>query len=279
MPAAELSFVLPFDWDSLLAFAARRASRGVEAVAGRRYVRTLALDGRQGWVAVELGVGTSLRAEWSDSLEPVRDALLARIRTAFDLDAPIADIESHLGALAAPHPGLRVPGAFDGFELAVRAILGQQVSVKGASTLAGRFAAAFGGAVDTPFAELTHVAPAAERVAAATVEQVAALGITTARSKSILALAAEMASGRLVLEPGGDVERTMRQLVALPGIGDWTAHYVAMRALRWAAGFPAADLGVLRAMTEETPRRAVARAEAWRPWRAYAVMHLWSSLA
>ena len=279
MPAAELSFVLPFDWDSLLAFAARRASRGVEAVAGRRYVRTLALDGRQGWVAVELGVGTSLRAEWSDSLEPVRDALLARIRTAFDLDAPIADIESHLGALAAPHPGLRVPGAFDGFELAVRAILGQQVSVKGASTLAGRFAAAFGGAVDTPFAELTHVAPAAERVAAATVEQVAALGITTARSKSILALAAEMASGRLVLEPGDDVERTMRQLVALPGIGDWTAHYVAMRALRWADGFPAADLGVLRAMNEETPRRAVARAEAWRPWRAYAVMHLWRSLA
>ena len=279
MPAAELPFAPPLDWESLAAFVARRSSRGVEAVVGGRYLRTVECGGRQGWVAVRPVGHSRLLAEWSETLDPVRDALLDGIRTAFDLDAPVADIESHLGALATLRPGLRVPGAFDGFELAVRAILGQQVSVKGASTLAGRFAAAFGRAIDTPFAELTHLAPAAEQVAAAALEQVAALGITTARSRSIVALAGEVAAGRLVLEPGGDVERTMRQLVALPGIGDWTAHYVAMRALRWADAFPAADLGVLRAMNEKTPRRAVARAEAWRPWRAYAVMHLWRSLA
>jgi AraC family transcriptional regulator of adaptative response / DNA-3-methyladenine glycosylase II len=274
---AELRCTAPLDWGSLAAFLSRRASRGVEAVVGDRYLRTLAVGGHAGWISVEPAEGGVLRMAISPSLLPVHGEVRAAARRAFDVDADMARIESCLGDLAAAHPGLRVPGTFDGFELAVRAILGQQVSVKGASTLSGRFAAAFGIPIDTPYAELTHLTPTPERVAAAAVEEITALGITGARARSIVALARAVADG-LPITHGSDPAPTMARLTALPGIGDWTAQYIAMRALGAADAFPASDLGLLKALGETTPRGALARAERWRPWRAYAAMHLWRSL-
>jgi AraC family transcriptional regulator of adaptative response / DNA-3-methyladenine glycosylase II len=217
-------------------------------------------------------------------LTPVLPALLGRLRSLFDLSARpdvIAERLAHdelLGAAVSRNPGLRVPGAFDGFELAVRAILGQQITVKGASTLAGRFAAAFGESVETPHAALTHLSPRAERVAEASVEEVASLGIVGARARCIIDLAREVASERLKLEAGADVLARIEQLVAIRGIGRWTAHYVAMRALRWPDAFPREDLVLRKRLGGVTAARAEEISQPWRPWRSYATLHLWHQM-
>ena len=175
-----------------------------------------------------------------------------------------------------------MPGAFDGFELALRAVLGQQVSVKGASTMFGRCAAAFGepaaGSANMPDERLKFYAPTAQRVAAAGLGELAALGLTKKRAETIYALACAIADGELRLEPGVDVDETMQSLQALPGIGAWTAHYIAMRALGYPDAFPHADLGLMKALGLRKPGDILAAAEPWRPWRAYAAHHLWASL-
>jgi AraC family transcriptional regulator of adaptative response / DNA-3-methyladenine glycosylase II len=170
---------------------------------------------------------------------------------------------------------LRVPGAFDGFELAVRAILGQQVTVKGASTLGGRVVAALGEPLETPLEGLTHASPTAERVAVVSVDELARLGIVQSRARSIIALAQETAAGRLQLEPGAVPDETIGQLVALPGIGAWTASYIAMRALRWPDAFPKEDLALRKRLGGIGAARAEELSQAWRPWRSYATLHLW----
>ncbi|MGH7622821.1 MAG: DNA-3-methyladenine glycosylase family protein, partial [Gemmatimonadaceae bacterium] len=175
------------------------------------------------------------------------------------------------------NPGLRVPGAFDGFELAVRAILGQQVTVKAATTLAGRFANAFGKVYATPIPELTRFSPTPKRLAAASVDDIAKLGIIRTRARSIIALARAVESGELQLEPASDPERLIEQLVALPGIGPWTAHYIAMRARRWPAAFPKEDVAVLKNLGGISPGEAEAMSQTWRPWRSYAVLHIWEN--
>jgi AraC family transcriptional regulator of adaptative response / DNA-3-methyladenine glycosylase II len=219
--------------------------------------------------------------EISHSLAPVLPALLARIRNLFDLSARPDVISEHLSRdpriadSVARNPGLRVPGAFNSFELAVRAVLGQQVTVKGASTLAGRFADAFGEPIETPFPDLTRLSPTPSRVAAAGEEELAALGVVRARARAIIALAGEVASGRLVLEPGTDVDRAIERLVALPGIGPWTAKYIAMRALRSPDAFPREDLVLRNRLGGVTPAAAEALSLPWRPWRSYATLHLW----
>ena len=272
----ELPFQPPLDWETLFAYLQARALRGVEAVEGNRYSRTIRAQ-KVGWLTVE-PTNATLRVELSASLAKLAPAMLPRIERVFDLAADPKQIAAQLGSLAAGNPGLRVPGAFDGFEIAVRAILGQQVSVKSATTLAGRFIAAFGETVQTPFPALTHLTPQAERVAASNIDEIASLGIIAARAKSILALVEAVAGGQLLLEPGGDPEQTMTQLKTLPGIGEWTAQYIAMRALKWPDAFPHTDLGVYKALGETKPKRVLEIAEAWRPWRAYAVFHLWKSL-
>jgi len=272
----ELPYQPPLDWETLLAYLQARALRGVESVEDRRYLRTFSAR-QTGWLAVSPS-DSVLRVELSASLATVAPALLARIERVFDLATEPKQIATQLGTLAAKNPGLRVPGAFDGFEIAVRAILGQQVSVKSATTLAGRFIAAFGEPVETPFPALTHLTPQARRVAQSNINEIASLGIISARAKSILALAEAVASGKINLEPGGDVAQTMAQLKELPGIGEWTAQYIAMRALKWPDAFPHTDLGVYKALGETRPKRVLEIAEAWRPWRAYAVFHLWKSL-
>ena len=276
----ELAYRPPLAWDTLLAFLAHRAVLGVESVDGDEYRRTVAITHggvlHRGWVAVRPARRrATLRVSVSPELAKVVPPVLARIKRLFDLACDPHVVAAQLGPLADAHPGLRVPGAFDGFEMAVRAILGQQVTVKAATTLSGRIARNFGTELVTPWNELTHTFPSAATVAALTVDDVARHGIIASRSRSILALAAQIADGTLALAPGVDVDRTMAMLRELPGIGEWTAQYIAMRALAWPDAFPHTDLGVMKALGEKSPKRVLARAEPWQPWRAYAVMHLW----
>jgi AraC family transcriptional regulator of adaptative response / DNA-3-methyladenine glycosylase II len=286
-PREELAFDLayrpPYDWDAMRDFLARRAIAGVEAVEGNRYLRTVHLErgGKRiaGWIAVAPSKKRhALAVTASASLAPALPAVLGRAKQLFDLSCRPDEIAAALGPLAHGRPGLRLPGAFDGFEIAVRAILGQQVTVKAASVIAGRFVAAFGEPIETPHASLTRLFPTAERIAKIDPSEVAATGIIAARARAIVALAREVASGALVLDPGADVEATLARLERIPGIGPWTAQYIAMRALAWPDAFPHPDVAVLKAMKEKNARRAAETAAAWRPWRAYAVLHLWKSL-
>lgn len=289
-----LGYREPLDWGALLDFFAARATPGVEYVEGSVYGRTISMGDVHGWVRAQpaeekrravqkISNRRALKVEISASLTSVLMPLLARLRALFDLDADPGVIEDALAAsglevLVRARPGLRVPGAIDGFDLALRAILGQQVSVKGATTLAGRFAEKFGVAINTPDRRLQFGSPVAERVAEASIEDLRALGVTGSRAASIHALAVEVASGRLNIEPSSDVSSVIAQLVALPGIGDWTAQYVAMRALRWPDGFPASDLWLRRAAGDLTAAKLEKESVRWQPWRAYAAMHLWHSL-
>ena len=221
--------------------------------------------------------------EFTHSLTPVLPALLARVRALFDLNARPDLISRHLAADARlarsvrANPGMRVPGAFNGFELGLRAILGQQVTVRAATTVAGRLVNAFGEAIVTPFAELRRLTPAAARLGAAAVGDVAGLGIVAARARSIIALARTQDSAALCLDGGAhhSPADSIRRLTALPGIGPWTAHYIAMRALRWPDAFPKEDIAVRHALGGVTAADAEALSQRWRPWRSYAVMHLW----
>ncbi len=279
----DLAFRPPYDWPAMLAFLARRAIANVEAVDGRRYRRTIRLERggkvHTGWIEVARSPRKSaLRVTASASLSGAVPALLAHVKPLFDLACRPDEIAAVLGPLAQPHPGLRLPGAMDGFEIAVRAILGQQVTVAAATTIAGRFVAAFGEPIATPYRSLDRLFPPAAHVARLEPPDIAALGIIAARARAIVALAKEVAAGNLKLERTAPVEPTLAALERIPGIGPWTAHYIAMRALAWPDAFPHPDVAVLKAMDESNGRHALARAEAWRPWRAYAVLHLWKSL-
>jgi AraC family transcriptional regulator of adaptative response / DNA-3-methyladenine glycosylase II len=273
-----LPYQSPIDVNALLGFLAARATPGVEHVDTTGYWRTLSLDGHAG--VVHIGAELPLlRLEVSASLEPVLEQIRLRARHLFDLDASPATIDAHLekgfGAMLSVRPGLRVPGAFDGFELAIRAILGQQVSVKGASTLMARFAAAFGVALETDHVALVRLAVTAERVADASLSTIRAIGLPNARAATIHTLARAVASGSLRIEPDADVAATMGQLRELPGIGPWTAEYIAMRAMHWSDAFPASDLVLRRNAGNPTAAQMVRMAEEWRPYRAYAAMQLW----
>ena len=280
-----LSYRPPLAWSEMLRFLQDRVLAGVECIAGRAYLRTVSLGKHRGWLCAEPLAGqNALTVEVSTSLVPVLAPLLGRLRDLFDLNARPDIIAAHLGAdaLLGPAlrrcPGLRVPGAFSGFELAVRAILGQQVSVRAASTLAGRLSAALGEPLLTPWPGLSRLSPTAQRLAAADVAELTALGITRRRAESLRALASAVAAGRLPLDPGPMPEKTIDRLQEIPGIGAWTAHYIAMRAGRWPDAFPHDDLGLKKATGEVSGRGVRHLAEAWRPWRAYAAMHLWNTL-
>lgn len=280
----QLTYRPPFDWQGMLRFLGMRTLKGVERVTEDAYLRTARLGDYHGWIAVRhVAERRALAVELPHALTPVLPALLGRLRHLFDLTARPDVIAGHLaqdpllaGAVAR-NPGMRVPGAFDGFELAVRAILGQQVTVKAATTLAGRFADAFGDLIETPHEGLDRLCPTPKRIAAATVDEIASLGIIRSRAGGIIALAQEVASGRLRLEAGGDPERAMAQLVALPGIGAWTAQYIAMRALRWPDAFPRDDIALRNNLGGVSGARAEELSQPWRPWRSYATLHLWQA--
>ncbi len=279
-----LAYRPPYPWAPLADFLGQRAIAGVEELDGDVYRRTVVLRRgerlHRGWLSVTPVAGKDqLRVTLSASLAAVVPEVLARLRRLFDLDCQPAEVAEALGELAVARPGLRVPGAFDGFEAAVRAVLGQQITVRAAQTLAGRVASHLGEPLATPFPALTHTFPEAATVADSDPEALGKLGILRARVGAIQALARACADGDLVLTPGAPVDATLERLRALPGIGDWTAQYLALRALSWPDAFPAADYGVLKALGERSPARARRRAEAWRPWRASAVLHLWQRLA
>ncbi len=279
----ELAYRPPYAWEPQLAFLQRHGTAGVEAVTGKRYLHTVAMTRgtvmHRGWIAVMHHARRhTLCITVSSSLAGVVPEVLGRVKQVFDLACRPDEIERHLGALAADIPGLRVPGAFDGFELAVRAVLGQQITVAVARTLSGRVVTAFGESLATPFAALTHTFPTPACLAVVSSDELGRLGVIRSRQRAIQALAEDCVSGQLVLAPGVDIERTLTRLRALPGIGEWTAHYVAMRALAWPDAFPHTDYAIMKRLGETTPRRVLELAEPWRPWRAYAAMHLWNSL-
>ena len=279
-----LPYRLPYDWAGILAFLRRRAIPGVESVDDEVYRRTISLEGAQGIVEVRATGEAFLLATITVDRLPALAAFAARLRHLFDLDADPEPIAAHLGrdhALAhrlSARPGLRVPGAWDAFELAVRAILGQQVSVAAASTLAGRLAAAFGEPLSAPKSDhgLRVLFPGPKTLANADLSNI---GLPRARAAAISSLASAMTNDPALLRTTNGLEPTVARLVTLPGIGRWTAEYIAMRALGEPDAFPANDLGLLRAMRRHLARPSPAlllrRAERWRPWRAYAAMLLW----
>jgi AraC family transcriptional regulator of adaptative response / DNA-3-methyladenine glycosylase II len=209
--------------------------------------------------------------------------ILGRLRDQFDLSARPEIIAGHLGrdprltTAIDRVPGLRVPGAFDGFEMAVRIILGQRISVRAATTIAGRLAARFGESIATPFSGLDRLGPSADRLADADLADLVALGIAPPRAAAIRAMASAVARGDLDLRPGPDPDAAIAALRRLPGVGDWTAQAIAMRALRWPDAFPTGDLGLLRASGVRSARELAEMSETWRPWRSYAAMYLWTS--
>ncbi len=279
----ELGYRPPYDWRAMIAIFGARAIAGVESAQDGLYRRTVRVvtAGREhrGWIEVGLSMRrAALRVRLAPSLARAIPPVLARVKSLMDLACQPLEIARALGALARPNPGLRVPGAFCGFEVAVRAILGQRISVAAARTLAGRFAEAFGEPVASPFESVKTVFPSPERIADLSHATIARIGTTAARGKTLAALARAVADGKLVLAPNVGVEAALAKLRELPGVGQWTAQYIAMRALAWPDAFPHTDLGVMKALGESRPARVLARAEAWRPWRAYAVMHLWQSL-
>ncbi|KAF0808266.1 Ada metal-binding domain-containing protein [Alcanivorax sp. S71-1-4] len=277
-----LGFRPPYDFAHLLGYLRDRALPGVEQVDAGHYRRLFCLDATQGLIDVSLASdGRALEARITPlaggGILPVRQ-LAARLRRLFDLDADPDAVRNVLGddPLIGPRlarvPGLRVPGAFDGFELAVRAVLGQQVSVRGATTLTGRLIARLGTPLATPVGGLTHHFPTAAALAAGSLE---GLGITGQRIRTLQHLAQAVVDGTLDFSPG----TALASLTSLPGIGDWTAHYIALRALGEPDAFPAADLGLRKAAGQGTPvsaRYLAQLAEPWRPWRGYAALALWS---
>ncbi len=283
----ELAYRPPLDWSHLLAFLELRAVPGLEEVAGGRYRRTIALGGRHGWIEVghmEETYKLELLVHFPDV--SALAGIVARVRAAFDLDADPLTIERDLaadpllaGRLAAA-PGLRVPGAWDGFELAVRAVLGQAISVVAARTLTARLVERFGPEVGER--GCARIFPSAETLAAADLD---GLGIPAPRAAAIRALACAVADGKLDFASPPELDALAAALESLPGLGPWTAQYIAMRAGRQPDAFPCGDLGLRRGAAAclgelgatLSARKLEGLADRWRPWRAYAAMHLWSA--
>lgn len=282
----------PYQWEKLLDFLALRAIPGVEAVGSGEYGRTVRLaTGRHkdvyGWIRVgHRPVKNALVVVIARSLLPVLSQVLARVRHLFDLYSDPAAVDETLASMNRLSPGLyvpgtRLPGCFDPYELAVRTVLGQRVSMKDANTLAGRLARGLGEPVRTGMEGLTHVFPAPGRVLSLKSRESAGLGIsgmTEAESRAVVELARAFEEGAIDFSFRADPEAEMKRLMKLPGIGAWTAQYIAMLALGWTDAFPSTDPGIREALAPRTQKEILALAEGWRPWRGYAAVNLWNSL-
>ncbi|HTB54939.1 MAG TPA: AlkA N-terminal domain-containing protein [Trebonia sp.] len=277
-----LPFRPPIDLPRLFGFLAARAVPGVEEVTASTYRRTISLPNGRGILSLR-NVDQARWVECELELDDLRDvtAAVQRCRRLLDLDADPDAVSGFLvsdeviGPLARACPGRRSPGHVDGGELAMRAVLGQQVSVAAARRLGARLTAEYGKPLARPSGTLTHCFPDAATVAAA---DPAALPMPAARARALVTLAAALASGEVALHPGADRDEAAARLLALPGVGPWTVAYIRMRALSDPDAFPATDVGVLRALAALGAGAGVAVAERWRPWRSYAVHHLWATL-
>jgi AraC family transcriptional regulator of adaptative response / DNA-3-methyladenine glycosylase II len=287
-----LGYRPPYRWQTLLDFLAERTIDGVESVQGERYRRTVRMAGEKevthtGWIqASHLPKKHALAITVSSSLLPVLAKALARVRHLFDLNANPTVIDRSLEVMNRHKPGgyvsgTRVPGCFDAFEMTIRAILGQQVTVKAAQTLARRVAQTFGDPITTPFDDLRCLFPAAQtiaRLAQPMEDQLGPLGITGARARCIGALAQGIQDGELQLNLTADPLEQLEKLLALPGFGPWTVNYVALRALGWPDAFPHTDYGIRKALEPLDARQILELSAAWKPWRSYAAINLWNSL-
>jgi len=284
-----LSYRPPYDWESMLGYLRARAIPGVEVVENGSYLRTVGIDGFTGSVHVthlpeRQSLSVTIRFPRVQSLP----AIISRVRRLFDLDADIETIDAHLSLdpllapLVALRPGLRAPGGWDGFELAVRAILGQQVTVAAARRLAEQLVVSHGEPVSSNFvseARLTHVFPEPQHLALAKPIEV---GMPAARRAALKELAEAAAADPNLFRPFGTIEEAIARFRKIRGVGEWTAQYIALRALRETDAFPAADIGLLRGAEVVDGIRSTApnlriRSESWRPWRAYAAQHLWAA--
>lgn len=281
----KLAYRPPFEWQSLIQFLQARAIPGVEAIGAGRYCRTVDIDGTAGIVEVRPVEGAQhLLLQAPPELSRGLMQISERVRSLFDLRADPMEIAGHLSQdkqmaeLVQKYPGLRIPGAWDGFEIAVRAILGQQISVKAANTLAGRLVKAYGRPIQTVDGdEPAYLFPCPNRLAEADFSNI---GLMPQRAKAIRELARAVSDGHLTFETVVGLEEAIARLTALPGVGTWTAHYIAMRALGEPDAFPTGDLALRRAAAQTkgellTEAQLRQRAEPWRPWRAYAAMYLW----
>ncbi len=285
--SVRLTYRKPFSWSSALDFMRGRAIPGVESVIGDRWVRSVRIDDKPGLVEVSPDKD-ALRLTVHGIATVDLFTVVQQVRELFDLDAPVGDIRRTLSrdpmlkALLKSAPGIRVPGAWDGFELTVRAILGQQVSVKGATTLSGRVAQRYGEKLPAELASRfkdgpTHLFPEPDKLSRARFNNI---GLVTARIETIRRIASAAANGELRFDASQDPDEFCDALTSMRGIGDWTAQYVAMRALKNPDAFPSSDLGLLKAFDKEgqpriKPAALLERAENWRPWRAYAALLLW----
>jgi AraC family transcriptional regulator of adaptative response / DNA-3-methyladenine glycosylase II len=284
--SVRLSYSPPYDWEAMLAYLAARAIPGIELVERNSYKRSIAFGPHSGVVTVRAAdrnrVDVTVRFPDMAALP----SIIARLRRVFDFAADPDMIGAHLAQdpLLAPlvkaRPGLRVPGAWDGFELAMRAICGQQITVPAATRLLGGVVEMHGEPLDAAIRDgegLTHAFPSPKAIASADLSDFA---MPRARARALIALAQAMLADPAIFSRSASLEHAITRLRALPGIGEWTAQYIAMRELREPDAFPAADAGLLRAMADANGRRPspdelLARAERWRPWRAYAAQHLW----
>lgn len=282
-----LAYQPPYDWAAMLGFLSARAITGLDTVVAGVYRRSISVAGRHGWVSVEPGAGDWLEVTVDFPEPAAMPEIERRLRRMFDLDAVPEVIKAQLSQdplmaqLVAARPGLRLPGTWDGLELAIRAVLGQQITVVAAIRLAGKLVAQYGQALQTPHAGITHLFPTPEVLAAA---DLAALGMPKARGRTLSGVAQALLDDPQLFEPKASLQDGVARLVALPGIGEWTAQYIAMRQLREADAFASGDIGLINALAalEGGPvsaRQLLARAEAWRPLRAYAAQHLWTSLS
>jgi AraC family transcriptional regulator of adaptative response / DNA-3-methyladenine glycosylase II len=279
-----LAYRPPYDLAGVLAFFANRAVPGVEQVDGLALRRSLAITHRgqalAGWVEARfVPTRHELHLRLAPPLVPALGVVVQRMRQCLDLDADPEQIDPVLALVPGPdRPGIRLCGSADGFESAVRVILGQQVTVAAARTLTRRLVDRFGTPLETPFAGLERLFPDADTIAAADPEVIGKLGIVRQRVGALQGLARAVVDGTLSLHRGAPLDATLAALHALPGIGDWSAQLIAMRALAWPDAWPATDIGLLNALATRDARQAAALSEAWRPWRAYAVMKLWLGL-
>ncbi len=283
-----LAYRPPLAWKPMMDYFRSRLVPGVEEIEGEEYRRTVQLGNATGWIRVwPTPKEDSLSVTISPSLARAAGAVQWRIRRMFDLDAEPQAIAAKLSQdlLLQPiierYPGLRVGGAWDIFELAVRAVLGQQITVAAATTLSGRLAKAVGSAIETPFENLHHLAVTPEDLEKLNTEELCRLGLVRARAETLRHLAVWSRQGELEFAPGSTHEAVVARLTAQPGIGPWTANYIAMRALRYPDAFPAGDLGLRKAIGQGTlisTKEAEQRSQVWKPWRAYAAITLWKSL-
>jgi AraC family transcriptional regulator of adaptative response / DNA-3-methyladenine glycosylase II len=286
----DIGYRVPYCWDEIHDFLAGRAIAGVEIADETSYARTVSLTSRSGkevtgWMRVQNDAKKHcLRVTLSESLIPVLSQVLAGVRRVFDLYCDPEIIYEKLKIMNELHPdlarpGMRIPGAFVPFETAVRAILGQQITVKAAGTLAGRIAAKFGRPIETGIEGLNRIFPTPDMLLTMKnqlVDEFGKLGVIASRSRTILSLAEAVQSGKLRLDSSVNAETEMDKLKKIKGIGNWSAQYIAMRTMAYPDAFLETDIGIKRALPELSPKERLELAEAWRPWRSYAVINLWN---